>query len=116
MSSPFSIALTGQSLIRHDLRTISDPRLHDIAQILKASDVAFTNLETTIYGRYGGWPLKGSYFGASAPEVLPALKELGFNSLALANNHAFDLGPSGILSTLEEVALQDFLSCRYRCG
>lgn len=56
MSSPFSIALTGQSLIRHDLRTISDPRLHDIAQILKASDVAFTNLETTIYGRYGGWP------------------------------------------------------------
>ncbi|QYA04136.1 CapA family protein [Rhizobium sp. B21/90] len=109
MSSPFSIALTGQSLIRHDLRTISDPRLHDIAQILKASDVAFTNLETTIYGRYGGWPLKGSYFGASAPEVLPALKELGFNSLALANNHAFDLGPSGILSTLEEVALQDFL-------
>ncbi|MBW9064625.1 CapA family protein [Rhizobium herbae] len=109
MSAPLSIAVTGQSLIRHDLRAISDPRLDEIAQILKASDVAFTNLETTIHGRHGGWPLKGSYFGAAAPEVLPALKELGFNSLALANNHAFDLGPSGILSTLEEAAAQNFL-------
>jgi len=109
MSAPFSIAVTGQSLIRRDLRPISDPRLAEIAKILKASDVAFTNLETTIYGRHGGWPLKGRYFGAAAPEVLAALKELGFNSLALANNHAFDLGPPGILSTLEEVAAQDFL-------
>ncbi|MBY5827889.1 CapA family protein [Rhizobium leguminosarum] len=109
MSAPFSIGITGQSLIRHDLRAISDPRLAEIAQILKASDVAFTNLETTIHGRHGGWPLKGTYFGASAPEVLAALKELGFNSLALANNHAFDLGPPGILSTLEEVAARNFL-------
>jgi len=109
MSAPFSIAITGQSLIRHDLRAKSDPRLAEIAQILKASDVAFTNLETTIHGRHGGWPLKGTYFGASAPEVLAALKEIGFNSLALANNHAFDLGPPGILSTLEEVAARDFL-------
>ncbi|ANM20087.1 capsule synthesis protein CapA (plasmid) [Rhizobium sp. N541] len=109
MSAPFSIAVTGQSLIRHDLRTIGDPRLAEIAEILKASDVAFTNLETTIYGRHGGWPLKGSYFGAAAPDVLAALKELGFNSLALANNHAFDLGPPGILSTLEEVAAHNFL-------
>ncbi|ANP90133.1 CapA family protein [Rhizobium leguminosarum] len=109
MSAPFSIVVTGQSLIRHDLRAVSDPRLTEIAQILKASDVAFTNLETTIHGRHGGWPLKGSYFGAAAPGVLPALKELGFNSLALANNHAFDLGPPGILSTMEEVAAQNFL-------
>ncbi|MFS8056304.1 CapA family protein [Rhizobium sp. BR 317] len=109
MSAPFSVALTGQSLIRHDLQTISDRRLNEVVQLLKTSDVVFTNLETTIYGRYGGWPLKGSYFGAAAPSVLAALRELGFNSLALANNHAFDLGPSGILSTLEEASAQDFL-------
>ncbi|MBB6219618.1 CapA family protein [Rhizobium leguminosarum] len=109
MPAPLSIALTGQSLIRHDLRTINDPRLHEIVQFLKASDIAFTNLETTIHGRHGGWPLKGSYFGAAAPEVLASLKELGFNSLALANNHAFDLGPPGILSTLEEASAHDFL-------
>ncbi|MBY5775271.1 CapA family protein [Rhizobium leguminosarum] len=109
MSAPFSVAVTGQSLIRHDLKAMSDPRLIEVAQILKSCDVAFTNLETTIHGRHGGWPLKGTYFGSSRPGVLAALKELGFNSLALANNHAFDLGPPGILSTLEEVAAQDFL-------
>jgi poly-gamma-glutamate synthesis protein (capsule biosynthesis protein) len=34
---------------------------------------------------------------------------MGFNTLALANNHAFDLGPQGILSTLEEVEARGFL-------
>ncbi len=56
-----------------------------------------------------GWPLKGFYFGSSGPEVLDALKAIGFNMLSLSNNHAFDLGPSGILSTLEEVGSRDFL-------
>jgi poly-gamma-glutamate capsule biosynthesis protein CapA/YwtB (metallophosphatase superfamily) len=37
------------------------------------------------------------------------VEDVGFNALALSNNHAFDLGPSGVLSTLEEVAARDFL-------
>lgn len=109
MTTPLSVTLTGQSLIHHDLRSVTDPRLDRIAQILKASAVTFTNLETTIFGRHGGWPLKGSYFGCSTPAVLDALQHLGFNSLSLANNHAFDLGPSGVLSTLEEVGAKGLL-------
>ncbi|MGV1760523.1 CapA family protein [Rhizobium sp. A22-96] len=109
MSSPFSIVVTGQSLIHDDLRSVGDPRLKEIADILKRADLTFTNLETTIYGKQGGWPLKDSYFGCSGPAVIAALRALGFNSLALANNHAFDLGPPGILSTLEEVKAYDFL-------
>ena len=53
--------------------------------------------------------MKGSFFGCSAPMVLDALKDIGFNALALSNNHAFDLGPPGVLSTLEEVAQRGFL-------
>ncbi|NTG05132.1 CapA family protein [Agrobacterium rhizogenes] len=109
MTAPFSIALTGQSLIRHDLRTATDYGLQNVVHLLTEADVAFTNLETTIYGRHGGWPLKGSYFGCAAPDVVAALKQMGFSILALANNHAFDLGPSGILSTLEEASAQNFL-------
>ncbi|MDX3929462.1 MAG: CapA family protein [Shinella sp.] len=45
-----------------------------------------------MYGRHGGWPMKGSYFGCSALAVLDALKDIGFNALALSNNHAFDVG------------------------
>jgi len=77
---------------------------------LAASDVSFTNLETTIAGRKGGWPMVGNSLTPvcraiySPPEVLDELKALGFNALPLSNNHAFSLGPGGIPSTLEEVA------------
>ncbi|MQV72109.1 CapA family protein, partial [Sinorhizobium medicae] len=41
--------------------------------------------------------------------VLDALGAIGFQALSLSNNHAFDLGPSGVLSTLEEVEKRGFL-------
>ncbi len=109
MPSPITVVVTGQSLIHHDIRHAFDPGFDDVVQALKRADVAFTNFESSIYGRHGGWPLKGSYFGCSEPVVLDALKAIGFKALALANNHAFDLGPSGILSTLEEVGSRRFL-------
>jgi len=109
MKSAFSVVVTGQSLITQDIRCVSDDRFTDIVRFLKQGDVAFTNFESTILGRHGGWPMKGRYFGYSEPVVLDALKDMGFNALALANNHAFDLGPSGILSTLEEVDQRGFL-------
>ncbi|QND58839.1 CapA family protein [Mesorhizobium huakuii] len=109
MSSPFTLVLTGQSLIHHDVRQVSDAGFTAIKALIRQADIAFTNFETTVFGRHGGWPMKGSYFGCSAPVVLDALKDIGFNALALSNNHAFDLGPPGVLSTLEEVAERGFL-------
>ncbi|WP_448954844.1 CapA family protein [Labrys neptuniae] len=109
MSSPFTLVLTGQSLIHHDVRQVSDEGFTAIKSLIQRADIAFTNFETTVFGRHSGWPMKGSYFGCSEPMVLDALKDIGFNALALSNNHAFDLGPPGILSTLEEVAARDFL-------
>jgi len=104
-----TIAITGQSLIKHDTRHISNPAFQEVISILKAADLSFTNFEGTILGRHGGWPLKGSYFDCSEPFVLDALKDMGFGALSLSNNHAFDLGPSGILSTLEEVEKRGFV-------
>lgn len=108
MSAPLNVVVTGQSLIHFDLRPLS-AHLDPIVSLLKAGDVAFTNFESTIFGQHRGWPLKGSYFGCSPPDVLSTLSGLGLNALALANNHAFDLGPSGVLSTLEEVRSRPFL-------
>lgn len=109
MPSPFTLVLTGQSLIHHDVRDVADSGFAEIKAVIRQADIAFTNLETTILGRHGGWPMKGFYFGCSEPFVLDALKDIGFDALALSNNHAFDLGPSGVLSTLEEVAAQGYL-------
>lgn len=109
MSDGFTIAMTGQSLIKHDTRGISSPAFQEIRTLLRNADLSFTNFEGTILGRHGGWPLKGSFFDCSYPVVLDALQDIGFRALSLSNNHAFDLGPSGVLSTLEEVEKRGFL-------
>lgn len=109
MEDSFTLAVTGQSLIKHDLRNIQAPGFEQVKSILRSADLSFTNFEGTILGAHGGWPLKGSYFGCSDPVVLDCLQDIGFGALGLSNNHAFDLGPSGILSTLEEVTKRGFL-------
>lgn len=77
--------------------------------MIQAADVAFTNYEGTTQGSYGGWPMKDEGTHASDPVVFDALKAVGFNALSLSNNHAFDWGPGGILSTLQEVGKRGFL-------
>lgn len=109
MTEMFTIAATGQSLIKHDIRGIETPGFQAVQQVVSRADLAFTNFESTILGSHGGWPLKGSFFGCSQPVVLDSLQALGFRALALSNNHAFDLGPAGILSTIEEAERRDFL-------
>ncbi|MBZ7927618.1 CapA family protein (plasmid) [Ensifer adhaerens] len=109
MQHRFTLAVTGQSLIKHDIRDITAPAFAKVRSLLREADLAFTNFEGTILGRHGGWPLKGSFFGCSDPVVLDTLEGIGFKALSLSNNHAFDLGPSGVLSTLEEVEKRGFL-------
>ncbi|CAH0343208.1 CapA family protein [Rhizobium sp. CECT 9324] len=109
MTNMFTIAVTGQSLIKHDIRGVRSPGFQDVQDVLSKADFSFTNFESTILGSHGGWPLKGTFFGCSQPVVLDSLQSLGFQALSLSNNHAFDLGPSGILSTLEEVDRRGFL-------
>jgi poly-gamma-glutamate synthesis protein (capsule biosynthesis protein) len=110
MQLGLNIVAVGQSLVRRDIRATADPRFRAVVQRVRAADLAFTNFEGTIAGAHGGWPTKPSHFGAADPMVLDVLAELGFSALSLANNHAFDLGPGGVLSTLEEVGRRGFLS------
>lgn len=109
MNDRFTLVVTGQSLIKHDIRGIRTPAFEQVRKLLHQADLSFTNFEGTILGSHGGWPLKGSFFGCSDPVVLDALQAVGFGGLSLSNNHAFDLGPSGVLSTLEEVEKRGFL-------
>jgi len=110
------VCLVGQSVIHDPIMKMYGERLAPLAKVVSAADVAFTNLETTIIGRHGGYPMMGSSLTPptraifSPPVVLDELKALGFNTLSMCNNHAFLLGPGGILSTVEEVAARGFLA------
>lgn len=70
------------------------------ATLLEGSDLVVGNLETPVDGR-----LEDHCFPRfSAPvEYLDALRDVGFDVLSVANNHALDRGAAGLERTLERV-------------
>jgi poly-gamma-glutamate capsule biosynthesis protein CapA/YwtB (metallophosphatase superfamily) len=99
-SGALSITLTGQSMIRSDIRAHAPSEVPVITSLLKG-DVVFTNFEATIVDEKKGQSHMDGRF-LSPPEALDALQTFGFNLVSLSNNHAFDLKVPGIQNTLEE--------------
>jgi len=99
-SSTIDFTLAGQSMIRSDFRAHAPNEIATISPLLKG-DVLFTNLEGTIAEK-GEFVTEGRGFLAP-PEALDALQALGFNLVALSDNHSFDLKTTGIQNTLREV-------------
>lgn len=107
-ASDLVLAVVGQALINRDLRADDSEEFRSVVSLLRGADAAFTNFEGTIEGRHGGWPTKEAFVHTGKPIVLDCLKDMGFRLLSLANNHAFDLGSAGILSTLEAARERGF--------
>src|SRR5882762_1758843 len=86
-------------MIRSDFRVHAPNEVATILPLLKG-DVIFTNFEATVIEKE-----QSTHDGRflSPPEALDALKALGFNLLALSDNHSFDLKVPGIQNTLREV-------------
>ena len=102
-AATFNLTVTGQSMIRSDFRAHA-PEAFPRIKALLTGDVIFTNFEATVVEK--GQSLKDGRF-LSPPEALDALKALGFNLLALSDNHSFDLKVSGIQNALREVKARD---------
>jgi len=98
--APLIITLTGQSMLRSDLR-VTAPKAVPVIQGLLKGDVVFTNLEAAV-ALPGEATTEGRGFLAP-PDTIDALSTFGFNLLSLSNNHAFDLKATGIRNTLREV-------------
>jgi len=98
-STAITITLTGQSMIRSDIRTTAPSAVPVIKGLLKG-DVIFTNLEAAV-AEPGETIQEGRGF-LTPPAALDALTLAGFNLLALSGNHAFDLRATGIRNTLRE--------------
>jgi poly-gamma-glutamate capsule biosynthesis protein CapA/YwtB (metallophosphatase superfamily) len=98
-SSSLNITLAGQSMIRSDFRVHTPTAVATISPLLKG-DVIFTNFEATVIEKE-----QSTHDGRflSPPEALDALQALGFNLVALSDNHSFDLKVPGIQNTLREV-------------
>ncbi len=77
------------------------PQLAGIASITDSADLALCHLETPIANKnenYSGYPVFNS-----PPEILTAVKKLGFDMCDQASNHSLDKGFEGIERTLNKL-------------
>ena len=108
-SPALTVIVTGQSMIRSDLRASAPSAVPAIASLLGGGDVVFTNFEGAIIeaGQPNeNAPRQGPGYLAP-PGALDALKALGFNLVSLSNNHSWDLKVPGVQNTLREVGRLD---------
>lgn len=75
--------------------------LSKVAPTLRASDIAFGNLETSLSKRGTKWPKTFTFRGPVSAG--PALGKAGFDVVSLANNHALDYGRAAFSDTLTAV-------------
>jgi poly-gamma-glutamate capsule biosynthesis protein CapA/YwtB (metallophosphatase superfamily) len=98
-STAITITLTGQSMIRSDLRETAPAAVQVMRGLLKG-DVVLTNFEAAVAEK-GETVHEGRGFLAP-PEAFDALRAAGFNLLSFSDNHAFDLKAKGIENTIRE--------------
>src|SRR5947199_10850612 len=95
------IVLTGQALLQSDIRAQWPETVGDMRPLLEG-DAVFTNFETMIVepgDSLDDFPPEGTEH-KGPPEMLDALTDMGFNLLALSNNHSYDLRSKGIANLL----------------
>jgi hypothetical protein len=103
------ITLAGQALMTHPLCDDPYPGLDEVVAELSGGAAVFTDLEAAILTPESGKPTRDTVFlHVAPPSVLSCLHDMGFNLLALGNNHAWDLGTAGVMATRAAVAAAGF--------
>ncbi|MCC6225123.1 MAG: CapA family protein [Microthrixaceae bacterium] len=101
-SEPVVLAFAGDIHFEGGLRNVlrSDPaRLFaGVGLVFEDSDLVVANLETAITER--GTPAEKSFTFRAPREALGALADAGVDVIGMANNHALDYGPEGLVDTL----------------
>lgn len=111
-TSSFTIVTTGDILLHERLWSQAQkdgkdgqwnffPQLAGISAITNSADLALCHLETPIANKsenYSGYPVFNS-----PPEILTAVKELGFDMCDQTSNHSLDKGFAGIERTLNKL-------------
>ena len=108
MSDKTTLIFTGDSFITRQLPKDGYDGFGEISDIIKAHDVAFTSIETTVHDNKGyAEAVSGGTWAMAKPEVLDSLKDYGINLINTATNHSMDFGHGGLLATIENLKERD---------
>lgn len=109
---PISIALAGDSSLFAPLDTAT-PGYAAAIEIVRGATLGFTNLEVDLLD---GETARGAdahpapRWVHGSPANAQQLREMGFDLISLANNHAVDFGPEGLRSTVKALGDAGFKS------
>ncbi len=112
-TGPITIAVTGDSLIFSALGDAErDPAFVAVRDVINGATFAITTLDLNLLGpdeakSAGERPSPRWPFGTA--NEAQALRRLGFDALALANDHAGDYGVDGTLSTMRIISATGLL-------
>lgn len=98
ISAPLTVAAVGDIIEPQPLYS-SDPGFQKLIDNIRKADVGFGNMESTLVDfRH----FQGAVAGTEAPlEMGEAIKAMGITIMNHANNHTFDGGVNGMISTDE---------------
>ncbi len=105
MSKPLRIAAVGDLVTTRPLTPIAagDEGFADVVALLRGADATFGNLETAIVGLeepgIHPWGVPDDWSVRADPAVAADLRDVGFDVVGRANNHALDWGPAGLTAT-----------------
>ena len=96
VDEPFTLALTGDSIIMQRLSVFKEPEFTRLFDLIRGADAAFTNLET-LFHDYEMPPAheSGGTWMRTDPPIVKELAWAGFDLVSRANNHAGDFGTLG---------------------
>ena len=95
------VAATGDSMIARPLVPFREDSFLELVDLLRDADAAFTNLEMQVH-RFEPAPAaaSGGIWTAADPDLLGDLQWAGITMVSCANNHCYDYGESGLMTTL----------------
>ena len=104
VQEPFTLALTGDSIIMQRLSVFKEPEFTKLFDLIRGADAAFTNLET-LFHDYEAPPAheSGGTWMRTDPAILKEIVWAGFDLVSRANNHAGDFGAQGAQITTRYV-------------
>lgn len=96
ITAPFTVAAVGDVIEPQPIYS-DDPRFQQLIQRIRKADVGFANMESSLVDFQH---FEGPVGGTEAPiEVGAAIKAMGITLMNHANNHTFDGGVMGMMST-----------------
>ena len=98
ITAPFTVTAVGDIIEPQPLYS-DDPGFQQLVERIHTADVGFGNMESSLVDFH---TFQGPVAGTEAPlETGDAIKAMGITLLSRANNHAFDGGVLGMISTDE---------------